>query len=503
MEQSYKVSEAIVHRADSSDGSSTRGRHNHKASILIISNRREMDKLLDAAITQSGPDYYTLRPTKAPDAGNIEDDGISKVRRHLPPERSSNPQASTEIAEPAEEFDGEDSSTLTKAFAYPTPIPSCASASSAVDDSVCPSVPIFEDYMYPAQIQDCDFPSNLLAPPTPTLSPCEGLLGQTVDESVLSSVSLSKHDGGKDSTRSSSSKIHMCPYCSTVFTRHHNLKSHLLTHSHEKPYRCDTCEARFRRLMDLKRHTKLHTGEKPHTCPHCDRSFIHGDALAKHNKGYCAGKRPSMSSPDGDEKYRDPMSAQASAGPELKTEEFSRWVEVEPPSLLQAGATRVEVEPNVFFAASDFAGRGSRMTMTTPFVEKVKTEDGIGWTLKGNEILLSDNNLSLVESHILEELSELKTVSASLTMDWDLLGFMKSQYPDVENAKLGSVITLSGAVLHAQATTCSEYAQQTWPSHGLGVVMAFQSAIDSRKHHTHCCSFLVTIVIGIRLYVLY
>ncbi|CEN60095.1 Putative NSDC [Aspergillus calidoustus] len=120
-------------------------------------------------------------------------------------------------------------------------------------------------------------------------------------------LSLPSSGLNKAGQRSPSAKKHRCPYCATEFTRHHNLKSHLLTHSQEKPFVCQTCQSRFRRLHDLKRHTKLHTGERPHICPKCGRRFARGDALARHNKGQggCAGRRASMGSYAPEDEYGD------------------------------------------------------------------------------------------------------------------------------------------------------------------------------------------------------
>ncbi len=138
--------------------------------------------------------------------------------------------------------------------------------------------------------------------PGPLLSNHSGV---EVGREPLRGMSLPMPDAGVPGQRLSptTTKKHKCPYCDTDFTRHHNLKSHLLTHSHEKPFVCSTCQARFRRLHDLKRHAKLHTGERPHICRRCGRRFARGDALARHNKGQggCAGRRTSVGSQPGDD----------------------------------------------------------------------------------------------------------------------------------------------------------------------------------------------------------
>ncbi|KAJ2008463.1 hypothetical protein GGI04_001124 [Coemansia thaxteri] len=77
-------------------------------------------------------------------------------------------------------------------------------------------------------------------------------------------------------------KPYACDQCELAFSRHHNLKSHALTHSTERPFSCPICQTPFRRQHDLKRHMKLHTGEKPHTCTNCGRSFARLDALNRH-----------------------------------------------------------------------------------------------------------------------------------------------------------------------------------------------------------------------------
>ncbi|OZJ04378.1 hypothetical protein BZG36_03197 [Bifiguratus adelaidae] len=108
-------------------------------------------------------------------------------------------------------------------------------------------------------------------------------------------ASQSGASGGKDVHPSDPSRPYVCPECYSSFSRPHNLKSHLATHSSERPFPCPDCGHFFRRLHDLKRHQKLHTGEKPYKCDVCDRGFARLDALTRHkrpeNGSACGGRQ--------------------------------------------------------------------------------------------------------------------------------------------------------------------------------------------------------------------
>ncbi|KAJ3191199.1 hypothetical protein HK101_007995 [Irineochytrium annulatum] len=80
--------------------------------------------------------------------------------------------------------------------------------------------------------------------------------------------------------------IHSCTFegCGKTFSRPHNLKSHMKTHTDERPFGCQFCSQRFRRNHDLKRHERLHTDDRPYVCEGCNKGFGRSDALSRHVK---------------------------------------------------------------------------------------------------------------------------------------------------------------------------------------------------------------------------
>lgn len=96
--------------------------------------------------------------------------------------------------------------------------------------------------------------------------------------------------------------------------------------------------------------------------------------------------------------------------------------------------------------------------------------------------LTAKDSMEYISRHIDEKLHH-----HSLVMKWDLAHFMESQYPGNNKAMLGSVITLTGSALCAQATTCSDYVSKTWPQHGPEIIALLERAINNEYGSIGSC----------------
>jgi len=62
----------------------------------------------------------------------------------------------------------------------------------------------------------------------------------------------------------------------------------------------------------------------------------------------------------------------------------------------------------------------------------------------------------------------------------DLPAFIKNEFPNETALQLGSIITITGSSVDAQALTCAEYMRQVWPT-GYETLNALQEAMNKWK----------------------
>lgn len=64
-------------------------------------------------------------------------------------------------------------------------------------------------------------------------------------------------------------------------------------------------------------------------------------------------------------------------------------------------------------------------------------------------------------------------------VDWDPLEFLKQEYSEPSQTKIGNIIVLTGSTDMAQALTCSEYLRQTWPCSGRKIMNLIEKHIKT------------------------
>jgi hypothetical protein len=81
--------------------------------------------------------------------------------------------------------------------------------------------------------------------------------------------------------------------------------------------------------------------------------------------------------------------------------------------------------------------------------------------------------------------------SAHYVISWKPLKFLREQsYQKGRKQAIGEIITVTGSAIDAQAMTCAQYMNQTWPLSGVETLGALQAAMAAPFHRHHCiCSY--------------
>jgi hypothetical protein len=116
-----------------------------------------------------------------------------------------------------------------------------------------------------------------------------------------------------------------------------------------------------------------------------------------------------------------------------------------------------------------------------------------------SEMLLTEREGTAAENircEILKRLASSKTgpgynhgiSKAKFEIPWNLLNFIKEHYPDEGQLELGSVITIVGDGIDAQALTCAQYMEQVWPTTGVETLSILQEAVARGPKNCFKCT---------------
>jgi len=113
------------------------------------------------------------------------------------------------------------------------------------------------------------------------------LLNKSLDNlnSTSTSVTISNNNGAITDTANSNTTLDSVATNNTTTAPTTTKKRKERPSTKPKPFKCPTCQQTFSRSHDLKRHIYTHTGIKPFKCEKCGKSFSRRDALNRHSKG--------------------------------------------------------------------------------------------------------------------------------------------------------------------------------------------------------------------------
>ena len=303
----------------------------------------------------------------------------------------------------------------------------------------------------------------------------------------------------------------------------------------EYPCRYRNCGHTFSSKDDLSRHSYiLHAELRRHECEECGRTFTRKRDLERHQKRGRHGRFFKICGEGGGSKTKisvDPKNVNESVPfegvdkkPALNDESIPSSASPKPSGLMTEAVAPLEPQqplpmngPHPVECTATADGRiemkvhaisdwtPSSYDDTKPEGSECSSLNGQGDSLEckdrhatetsfdGDSRMVAsisnhstEYNLNILEFEVLSafQTREVGPHNALLNVEWDVLAFMRDQFPDnhYPNTALDSVVTICGSVQHAQATTCAEYVKQNWAAHGLGILDALQDALNNPKH---------------------
>lgn len=105
---------------------------------------------------------------------------------------------------------------------------------------------------------------------------------------------------------------------------------------------------------------------------------------------------------------------------------------------------------------------------------------------KGTRVKDISNKIDAALSYVSSRTARARLAPTSckicFDVEWDLLAFLRDEEYENVDTVLGRVITLTGSPVKAQATSCLQYLQQTWPSGGHELLNILQEAVGNDSH---------------------